>query len=45
MKDEEFVHIPKVPYGDIYKFRFREYRLQKKCKNLAHLAERTILVL
>ena len=40
-KDEKFVHIPKVPSGDIYTFRFRGYRLhKKKCKDLALLAKK-----
>ena len=30
MKDEKFVNISKVPIGDIYRFRFRGYRLHKK---------------
>ena len=29
-KDEKFVHIPNVPSGDIYTFRFRGYRIHKK---------------
>ena len=29
-KDEKFVHIPNVPWGNICTFRFRGYRLHKK---------------
>ena len=42
-KDEKFVHVPKVTSGDIYTFRFRGYRLEKNCKNLAYLAEKAFL--